>query len=413
MLSRRSEVQPRAKILQFPNLPRLHLEERAAELRREGYSVLRLDTMDAAVFDLATPDPILRDMVATLPSAQGYSDHQGMFAARRSVALHYETVPDFPRVDYSDVWLGNGASELILMSLQALISDGDEILLPRPSEAIWTSATLLAGGRPVYYDCREDNNWDIDLDQLTHLVSDRTRAIVVSHPNNPTGRIYPDATLRAVAQLCAKRNLVILSDETLGRVIYPPATFRPVGVFARETLCLTFDSLSFGYRAPGYRAGWLVASGASKPARQYLRALSVLSELRRSSNTLGQNAIQVALGGRQTISELTAPGGRLWEQREAAVESIRRIEGARCHKPEGGFSIFVGIDDDRFSSGYDPRRLAGDLLETQQVLVEPAECFSMDAANHFRVTFLARERTFDSAARRIADFLRDLPEEQG
>ena len=398
--------------MQFPNVPRLLLEERAAELRREGRTVLRLDTMDAAVFDLPVPNPILRDTVAMLPSAQGYSEHQGMFAARRAVALHYETVPGFPAVDVSDVWIGNGASELILMALEALVCNGDEILVPRPSEAIWASATLLAGGTPVYYDCPEDcpegEEWNIDVERVAAQVSDRTKGLVVSHPNNPTGRIYPGSVLAALGELCAERGLVLLSDETLGRVTYPPAVFSPAGVHAKDTLCLTFDSLSFGYRAPGYRAGWMVVSGNRKMGRSYLQVLAVLSELRRSSNTLGQSAIQVALGGRQTISELTAPGGRLWEQRGSAVAAIRAIDGAHCFSPDGGFSLFVGVDDRFFGAGYDRSRFAFDLLESQQVLVEPEECFSMASGNHFRVTFLARERTFDSAARRIGDFLHEL-----
>jgi alanine-synthesizing transaminase len=390
---------------------RLSLAERAAELRREGRSILRLDTMDSAVFDLPTPEPILLDMVATLPSAQGYSDHQGTFPARRAVALHYATVPDFPAVDISDVWIGNGASELILMSLEALVNDGDEILIPRPSEAIWPSATLLAGGTPVYYDCDEQCGWNIHVEDIAALISDRSRAIVISHPNNPTGRVYPSNVLAALGELCANRGLVMLSDETLGRVIYPPAQFTPAGVYAKDTLCLTFDSLSFGYRAPGYRAGWMVVSGARKMGRQYLRALSVLSELRRSPNTLGQSAIQVALGGRQTISELTAPGGRLWEQREAAVDSIRGVDGADCIKPDGGFSLFVDVHEDYLGAAYERGHLAFDLLESQQVLVEPADCFSMTSGKHFRVTFLARERTFNLAAQRIGHFLHDLREE--
>lgn len=395
--------------LSLPNLTRVRLEDRADKHRREGHSILQLGSTDPAVFDLHAPDPILHDVVAALPSAQGYSDHQGIFAARRSVALHYETVPGFPKIDHSDVWLGNGSSELILMSMRALLDDpADEVLVPRPGEPIWPSAVLLAGGTVVPYECREDSGWDIDLDDVAALITDRTRAIVVSHPNNPVGRIYSEQTLEELTKLAARHGIVIFSDETVGRVLYPPTSFVPTGVFARKTLCLTFDSLSYSYRAPGYRAGWMVVSGTPSVAPRFLDAMAVLSDLRWSANTLGQNAIQVALGGRQTIAELTAPGGRLWEQRTAAIESVARVPGLRCHEPDGGFSMFLGIDDDVFPSDYDRARFAEDLLDEQHVLVEPSDCFGLAAGTHFRVTFLARERTFDAGMQRIGAFLQGL-----
>ncbi len=375
-------------------------------LRREGHSILRLNTMDPAVFDLQAPDPIMRDIVAALPSAQGYGDHQGMFAARRAVALFYETVPGFPKIDPADVWLGNGASELILMAMQALItSPDDEVVLPRPVEAIWPAAVKLAGGNVVFYDCDEQANWDVPLDQIAELLTDRTRALVLSHPNNPTGRVYAESTLETIGSLCEKRGVVLLSDETLGRILYRPTSFVPAGAFAGGTLCLTFDSLSFGYRAPGYRAGWMVIAGTQEPAPFFRRRFAELSDLRRSANTMGQNAVQVALGGRQTIDELTAPGGRLWEQREAALATLGRIDGLRCFEPEGGFSLFVGVDETFFDSGYERERFTFDLLEMYHVQVEPGECFQMRPGDYFRLSFLARERTFDSGARRIDAFL--------
>ncbi|MCG5432240.1 aminotransferase class I/II-fold pyridoxal phosphate-dependent enzyme [Mycobacterium sp. MYCO198283] len=397
----RPDVTASPRILSLPNTTRVALAERAAALLREGHTVLRLETMDPAVFDLPAPDPILRDMVASLPSAQGYSEHQGLFSARRAVALHYELIPGFPAVDVTDIWLGNGASELIIMAVGALISAGDEILVPRPCEAIWTAATAIAGGRPVYYDCDPDASWDFDVDAIAAQVTDRTRAIVISNPNNPTGRVYPSELLRALGRLAAKRGLVVLADETLEKVVFPPTEFVPMGVYAPDTLCLTFGSLSFGYRAPGYRAGWLVVSGQKQLGGQYMRALSLLSELRRSSNTPGQHAVQVALGGRQTIAELTAPGGRLWGQREAAVAALGAVAGLRFHQPEGGLSVFVGVDEECYGTVADDAEFAMELLESHHVLVEPGRCFSMASANYFRVTFLARERVFGLAVNRI------------
>ncbi len=395
--------------MQLPSVPRVKLQALAADLSREGHSVLQLNTMDPAVFDFHAPDPILRDVAASLPSAQGYGPHQGIFAARRSIALHYETVPGFPRIDHSDVWLGNGASELILMAMQAMIvSASDEVLVPCPSEAIWPSAVLLAGAKPIRYECEEGDNWNIDVDAVAKKMSDQTRAIVVSNPNNPTGRIYPEETLSALSELCARRGVVMVADETLGRVLFPPTSYVPMGVFATDTLCLTFDSLSFGYRAPGYRAGWMVISGSAQVAPHFIPSFTVLSELRRSANTLGQNAIQVALGGRQTIAELTAPGGRLWEQREAAMRSLSLVDGIRCYRPDGGFSVAVGVDEKLLPFGYGGIGLANDLLQQQHVLVDPGECFGFDDGCYFRITFLARERIFDSGVRRIGNYLRGV-----
>ncbi|MDQ1692083.1 MAG: alanine-synthesizing transaminase, partial [Pseudonocardiales bacterium] len=301
--------------------------EEAKRLEEQGHRILKLNIGNPASFGFAAPDEILVDVIRNLPNAEGYSDSQGLMSARTAIVQHYQQhgMPDL--VDVDDVWLGNGVSELIMMSLQAMLDNGDEVLVPAPDFPLWTAATSLSGGTAVHYLCDESEGWLPDLDDIAAKITPRTKAIVVINPNNPTGAVYPMATLTGIAELARQHGLVVMADEIYDKILYDDAVHTSFASVAPDLFTLTFNGLSKAYRLAGFRTGWLVVSGPKRHAASYLEGFSVMANLRLCANVPGQHAIQTALGGRQSINDLVLPGGRLLEQRDAAVKALRAIPG--------------------------------------------------------------------------------------
>ncbi|HLS45511.1 MAG TPA: pyridoxal phosphate-dependent aminotransferase, partial [Ornithinicoccus sp.] len=313
---------------------------RAAQLEAEGHRILKLNIGNPAPFGYDAPDTILQDMIAALPTAQGYSESKGILSARRAVVARYEGEPGFPRIDVDDVYLGNGVSELIMMVQQALLDDGDEVLIPAPDYPLWTAATSLAGGTPVHYVCDEAAGWAPDIEDIRSKITDRTKALVVINPNNPTGAVYSREVLEELAQVAREHSLLILADEIYDRILYDGAKHTSIAVVAPDLLVVTFNGLSKTYRVAGYRAGWLVISGPKSHATGFLEGIELLASTRLCPNVPAQHAIQVAVSGRQSIEELILPGGRLLEQRDLAWSMLNSMEGVSCVKPEGALYVF-------------------------------------------------------------------------
>ena len=307
---------------------------RAAAMEAAGERILKLNIGNPQPFGFDAPAEILQDVIAGLPTAQGYSDSRGIQSARRAVVHHYQLQEGFPVIDIDDVWLGNGVSELIQMALQALLDNGDEVLIPVPDYPLWTAVTNLAGGVPVHYLCDEANCWNPDIADLESKITDRTKVIVVINPNNPTGAVYTRETLTAIADLARQHNLVLMSDEIYDKILYDDAAHIPMASVAPDVLTMTFNGLSKAYRVCGYRAGWLVATGPLDEAKDYLEGITLLASMRLCPNVPAQNAIQVALGGYQSIKELILPGGRLLEQRDTAITELRKIPGVSLVEPQ-------------------------------------------------------------------------------
>ena len=308
---------------------------RAAALEAEGHRILKLNIGNPAPFGFDAPAEILQDVIAGLPTAQGYSDSRGIQSARRAVVHHYQLQDGFPSIEIDDVWLGNGVSELISLALQALLDNGDEVLIPIPDYPLWTAVTNLAGGVPVHYRCDESNDWNPDLEDLESKITDRTKVIVVINPNNPTGAVYSRETLDGIAELARRHDLVLMADEIYDKILYDDAVHIPLASVAQDVLTLTFNGLSKAYRVCGYRAGWLVVTGPLENARDYLEGITLLASMRLCPNVPAQNAIQVALGGYQSIKELILPGGRLLEQRDTAVSRAAQDPRRQRRRAEG------------------------------------------------------------------------------
>jgi alanine-synthesizing transaminase len=377
---------------------------RAATLEAEGHRILKLNIGNPQPFGFDAPDEILQDMVAGLPASAGYSDSRGIQSARRAVVHHYQLQDGFPHLDIEHVWLGNGVSELIQIALQALLNNGDEVLIPIPDYPLWTAVTNLAGGRPVHYRCDEDNEWNPDLDDLKSKITDRTRVIVVINPNNPTGAVYKRQTLEAIAELARKHRLVLMADEIYDKILYDDAAHIPLASVAPDVLTMTFNGLSKAYRVCGYRAGWVVATGPLELARDYLEGITLLASMRLCPNVPAQNAIQVALGGYQSIKELVLPGGRLVEQRDAAVTALRKIPGVSVVEPRGALYVFPRLDPDVYPIK-DDQQLALDLLEEERILITQGTGFNWPDPDHLRIVTLPWARDLTEAIERFGHFL--------
>ncbi|RKN47190.1 pyridoxal phosphate-dependent aminotransferase [Streptomyces hoynatensis] len=377
--------------------------EHANALEEAGHSVLRLNTGNPAPFGFEAPEEILQDMIRTLPKAHGYSDSRGILSARRAVAQYYQQrgVAD---VGVDDVFLGNGVSELVSMAVQALVEDGDEILVPAPDFPLWTAVTRLAGGRAVHYLCDESADWYPDLEDMAAKITDRTRAVVVINPNNPTGAVYPKEIVEGILDLARRHGLMVFSDEIYDRILYDGAVLHSPAVLAPDVVCLTFSGLSKSYRVAGFRSGWLVVSGPRQHARNYLEGLTMLASMRLCANTPGQHAIQAALGGRQSINELVLPSGRLHEQRDTAWRKLNEIPGVSCVKPRGALYAFPRIDPEVHRI-VDDERFVLDLLLREKIQVVQGTGFNWPRPDHFRIITLPHAEDLESAISRIGRFL--------
>ncbi|WP_323368742.1 pyridoxal phosphate-dependent aminotransferase [Ornithinicoccus halotolerans] len=377
---------------------------RAAQLEAEGHRILKLNIGNPAPFGFEAPEPILQDLIAALPEAQGYSDSRGILSARRAIVSRYQEVPGFPPIGVDDVFLGNGVSELIQMSLSALLDDGDEVLIPAPDYPLWTAATSLAGGTPVHYLCDEQQDWQPSIEDIRARITGRTKALVVINPNNPTGAVYSRELLTELVELAREHSLLLLADEIYDRILYDDAEHVSLATLAPDLLVLTFNGLSKTYRVAGFRAGWLVLSGPTHHARGFIEGIELLASTRLCPNVPAQHAIQVAVSGRQSIHDLTAPGGRLREQRDLAWSMLQSMEGVSCVKPRGALYVFPRLDPEVHEI-HDDTQLCLDLLEQERILVVHGSGFNWPRPDHLRIVTLPWGRDLATALERFGNFL--------
>lgn len=376
----------------------------AERLELDGHRILKLNTGNPAVFGFEAPDVIMRDMIAALPTSQGYTTSKGIIPARRAIVTRYEVIEGFPYFDVNDVFLGNGVSELISMVTQALLNDGDEVLIPMPDYPLWTAATSLAGGKPVHYLCDEEDDWNPSIEDIRAKVTDKTKAIVVINPNNPTGAVYSRKVLEEIAQVARENDLLILADEIYDRILYDGAEHISMAQVAPDMLCITFNGLSKAYRVAGYRAGWMILTGPKHHAAGFIEGLELLAGTRLCPNAPAQHAIQVALGGRQSIYDLTCEGGRLLEQRNVAYEKLNEIPGISCTKPMGAMYCFPKIDRNVYDI-HDDAQFMLDLLRAEKILMVQGTGFNWPEPDHFRVVTLPWAKDLENAIDRVGDFL--------
>ncbi|MBB3642893.1 MULTISPECIES: pyridoxal phosphate-dependent aminotransferase [Variovorax] len=375
----------------------------AKQMEEDGQKIIKLNIGNLAVFGFDAPEEIQQDMIRNLPTSAGYSDSKGVFAARKAV-MHETQKQGIAGVTLDDIYLGNGASELIAMSTNALLNDGDELLLPAPDYPLWTASTSLSGGTPVHYLCDEANGWMPDLDDIRAKITPRTKGIVVINPNNPTGALYSDELLKSIVDIAREHGLVIFADEVYDKVLYDGAKHTAIASLSTDVLTLTFNSLSKSYRSCGYRAGWLVVSGDKRSAQDYIEGLNMLSNMRLCANVPGQWAIQTALGGYQSINDLVCEGGRLRRQRDLAYELITAIPGVSCVKPTAALYMFPKLDPEVYPIE-DDRQFFLELLKETRVMLVQGTGFNWATPDHFRIVFLPHEDDLREAINRIAKFL--------
>ncbi|SHF28096.1 alanine-synthesizing transaminase [Lampropedia hyalina DSM 16112] len=377
--------------------------DQARRMEDEGQKIIKLNIGNLAAFGFDAPEEIQQDMIRNLPTSAGYSDSKGVFAARKAV-MHETQKQGIVGVTLDDIYLGNGASELIAMATNALLDDGDELLLPAPDYPLWTAVTNLSGGTPVHYLCDENNGWAPDLDDIRRKITPRTKGIVVINPNNPTGVIYPLEVLLEIVAIAREHGLVILADEVYDKVLYDGHTHTALASLCTDVLTLTFNSLSKSYRSCGYRAGWMIVSGDKSMARDYIEGLDMLANMKLCSNVPGQWAIQTALGGYQSIHELTGTGGRLRRQRDLAYEMITAIPGITCVKPQATLYMFPRLDPQVYPI-HDDREFFLELLKETRVMLVQGTGFNWPSPDHFRIVFLPHEPDLREAIERIGRFL--------
>ena len=377
--------------------------DRARQMEEEGQKIIKLNIGNLAVFGFDAPEEIQQDMIRNLPNSAGYSDSKGIFAARKAV-MHETQKQGIHGVTLDDIYLGNGASELIVMATNGLLDDGDEMLLPAPDYPLWTAAASLSGGTPVHYMCDESKGWMPNLDDIRAKITPRTKAIVVINPNNPTGALYSDELLLGIVAIARENGLVIFADEVYDKVLYDGVRHTAIGSLSDDVLTLTFNSLSKSYRSCGYRAGWLVVSGDKRPAKDYIEGLNMLSNMRLCANVPGQYAIQTALGGHQSIDELVREGGRLRRQRDLAYELITAIPGVSCVKPSAALYMFPRLDPVVYPIE-DDQAFFLELLQETRVMLVQGSGFNWAQPDHFRIVFLPHEDDLREAIGRVAKFL--------
>jgi alanine-synthesizing transaminase len=375
----------------------------ARRLEEEGYRIIKLNIGNPAPFGFNVPDVIIHDIVLNMQDAQGYGDAQGLFAARKAVVLdlHARGIMD---VTIDDVYIGNGVSELISVAMQGLLNSGDEVLIPKPDYPLWTAAVTLSGGTPVHYRCDEEADWNPDLGDMRSKVTDKTKAIVLINPNNPTGAVYEREVLEGIAALAAEKDLIVFADEIYDRILYDGAAHIPMASVNPDILTVSFMGLSKAYRAAGFRCGWMTLSGNKRCAAGYIEGLEMLANMRLCPNMPAQFGIQTALGGYQSISDYLVPGGRLKEQRDTAVNLVRQIPGLSVVMPKGALYCFPKVDVKRFNITSDQQFMM-DLLREKHLLLVHGTGFNWDAPDHFRIVFLPDKETLAEAIKRLGDFL--------
>jgi alanine-synthesizing transaminase len=376
---------------------------RARQMEEEGQRITKLNIGNPAPFGFLAPEELVQDVIRNLPDASGYCDAKGLFAARKAV-MHYTQQKHILGVQIEDIYIGNGVSELIVMTLQALLNDGDEVLIPAPDYPLWTAAVSLSGGTPRHYLCDEQSDWLPDLDDVRGKITPRTRALVVINPNNPTGALYPVELLRELVEIARQHQLILYADEIYDKVLYDGAQHTSLAALAEDVLCLTFNGLSKNYRACGYRAGWVAVSGDKNHARDYIEGLTILASMRLCANVPAQFAIQTALGGYQSIEDLVLPTGRLGKQRDLAFELITALPGVSCVKPRAALYLFPRLDP-RMYPIVDDQQFVLDLLLEEKVLLVQGSGFNWPHPDHLRIVFLPHEDDLTDAIGRLAHFL--------
>jgi len=377
--------------------------QQAKRLEEEGYKIIKLNIGNPGAFGFDAPEEILRDVIINLPESQGYSDSKGLFSARKAV-MHETQRLQVKGVGINDIYLGNGVSELIVMAMQGLLNNGDEVLVPAPDYPLWTAAVTLCGGKAVHYVCDEGADWFPDLADIKSKISSNTRAIVVINPNNPTGAVYSRELLLELIELARQHNLIIYADEIYDKILYDEAEHVPLASLAEDVLIITFNGLSKNYRLAGFRAGWMVLSGARHKAQDYIEGLEILSNMRLCANVPAQQAVQTALGGYQSINELIVPGGRLREQRDLAWNMLTSIRGVSCVKPKGAIYLFPRLDPKIHPLASDDRFVL-DFLLSEKVLLVKGSGFNISDMQHFRVVFLPHKEVLEEALTRLERFL--------
>ena len=404
-------VQKSAKLANVCYDIRGPIMDAAKQMEEDGHKIIKLNIGNLAVFGFDAPEEIQQDMIRNLPNSAGYSDSKGIFAARKAV-MHETQHQGIKGVTLDDIYLGNGASELIHMATNALLDNGDELLVPAPDYPLWTAATSLSGGTPVHYMCDEENGWMPNLQDIRAKVTPRTKGIVVINPNNPTGALYSKELLLGIIAIAREHGLVIFADEVYDKVLYDDAKHIPLASLSQDVLTLTFNSLSKAYRSCGYRAGWMVISGDKKPAKDYIEGLNMLSNMRLCANVPGQWAVQTALGGYQSIKDLVCEGGRLRVQRDLAWELINAIPGVSCVKPQGALYMFPRLDPEVYPITNDQEFFLEVLQETKVMLVQGTG-FNWPHPDHFRIVFLPHEADLREAINRLAAFLAKYRQRHG
>lgn len=378
--------------------------EEAMRMRANGEQILRLNTGNPAEFDFTAPDEVIRDLIHNARKSEGYSNSKGIFSARKAI-MQYCQLKKFPNVDIEDIYLGNGVSELIVMSMQGLLDNGDEVLVPMPDYPLWTAAVSLAGGKAVHYVCDEAAEWYPDLADMESKVTSRTKAIVLINPNNPTGALYPKEILKGIIDIARRHELIIFSDEIYDRMVFDGAVHIPIATLAPDLFVVTMNGLSKSHRICGFRVGWMVLSGPKKHVKGYIEGLNMLSNMRLCSNVLAQQVVQTSLGGYQSVDELLMPGGRLYEQREFITKAINDIPGLSAVKPKAGLYVFPKIDREMYRVE-DDEQFVLDFLKQEKVLLVHGRGFNWKDPDHFRIVYLPRVDELAEIQEKMSRFLR-------
>ena len=377
--------------------------DEAARMEADGLSILKLNIGNPAPFGFNAPEEVILDMRQSLWECQGYSDSKGLFSARKAI-MQYCQLKKIPGVTTDDIYTGNGVSELINLSMQALLNDGDEILIPAPDYPLWTATATLAGGKVVHYICDEESDWNPDIADIRSKITDKTKAIVIINPNNPTGAVYPKEILEQIVQIAREKELIIFSDEIYDRLVMDGYEHTSIASLAPDVFCVTFSGLSKSHMIAGFRIGWMILSGAKDKAKGYIEGIKMLSSMRLCSNVPAQSIVQTALGGYQSVTEYIKPGGRVYEQRECIYNALRDIPGISVVKPHAAFYIFPKIDTEKFNIA-DDEQFALDFLHEKQVLLVPGKGFNWMQPDHFRVVYLPNVRQLERASEKLREFL--------
>lgn len=377
--------------------------DEAARMEEDGMEILKLNIGNPYPFGFSAPQEVILDMLSNVRTSQGYSDSKGIFSARKAI-MQYSQLKKIPGVTMNDIYTGNGVSELINLCMQALLNNGDEILIPSPDYPLWTATATLAGGKPVHYICDEQSEWYPDMDDIRSKITDKTKAIVIINPNNPTGAVYPKEILEQIVQVAREHELIIFSDEIYDRLVMDGYEHTSIAALAPDVFCVTFSGLSKSHMIAGFRIGWMVLSGAKHKAKSYIEGLNMLSSMRLCSNVPAQAIVQTALGGYQSVNEYIQPGGRVYEQRDYIYKALTDIPGITAVKPKAAFYIFPKIDTEKFGI-VDDEQFALDFLHEKQVLLVPGKGFNWGTPDHFRIVYLPNVLQLEKAASKLKEFL--------